>query len=323
LLDRLVARAQVIDCTAKRLRICRMHRWHGAESVERRALDVRIRDLEHALYSLKEDLSRPSIPTLSLRDVFDDLCELAVEFDEIRSDAEGRYLSVVTEAIALEGIEFGRFELRIDLKALLGEFPSEALLAVALDPNPCASDEAVTHPHVSGERICLGEAAASFGAALNAGRLADAFLIARSVLETYNPGSPYCQVESWYGRACSDCGQVESVDDTCWCDRCDQEYCSDCYGSCSACCDSCCLGCLDTCSSCDEGVCSGCLAPCALCDQSACTRCLDDELCPACIEAELEKENEDDEASQTQDEQLSPTQSNPFIAAQAVATPTG
>jgi hypothetical protein len=306
-LDRVAACAQAINSVARRLRLCRRNQWHAAGAAERQGLAVRIRDLEHALDSLKEDLSRPTTRAPAQRDVFEDLRELETEFGDVRLDSTRRIVAVITEPIVLQETDLGRFELQINLSSPPGAYPTEALRAIALDPNPCATDDAVTHPHVSGERVCLGDAAVPFGAALGAGRLADAMLIARAVLETYNEGSPYCSLDSWYGRACSDCGQIENVDDTCWCERCEQEFCGECFGSCAACGNSSCCSCLTTCLHCDESVCSGCLESCACCNEPACTSCLDDGLCPGCVEAESEEENEDDEAIETQSEDQQPT----------------
>ncbi|MCB9851204.1 MAG: hypothetical protein H6817_10935 [Phycisphaerales bacterium] len=305
-LDRVAACAQAINAVARRLRLCNSHQWYAAEITERQGLEVRIRDLEHALNSLKEELTRPAKRTPVLRDVFEDLRELEAEFGEVRLDSTHRFVAVTTESIVLQEIELGRFELQIDVSMRPGAFPSEALRAVALDPNPCAADDAITHPHVSSERVCLGDAAVPFGAALGAGRLADAMLIARAVLETYNDGSPYCLLDSWYGRACSDCGRIENVDDTCWCERCEQEFCGECFGSCAGCGDSSCCGCLNTCPLCDESMCSGCLESCTHCNEPACTSCLEDGLCPTCVEAELDEENEDDEAIETPSEDQQP-----------------
>ena len=62
---------------------------------------------------------------------------------------------------------------------------------IALDPHPAALNDAVTHPHVSDERLCTGDAGAAIQAALAAGRVFDFFTLVRSVLVTYNPESPY------------------------------------------------------------------------------------------------------------------------------------
>ena len=67
---------------------------------------------------------------------------------------------------------------------------------IALDPHPAASNDSVTHPHISDGELCAGDAGAAIRAALGAGRIADVFQLVHSVLTTYNPGCPYAFMDA-------------------------------------------------------------------------------------------------------------------------------
>jgi hypothetical protein len=303
-LTRLVDQAAEITRHAKRLRICRCRGWHAAEWCERLTLSRRLCDLEAAIRTLTFDFSRSATIVASLGTILDDLREIEDEFGPVRFDRHESCLSVTTEPIVLEDIALDRFELRISLSKLARGDALDALRVIALAPNPCTADDAITHPHVNSERVCLGEAAAAFQSALEAGRIADALLLVRSVLHTYNASSPFCALASWYGRTCSDCGYNANGDDCYWCERCQQDFCDECFTACLACGTSSCSGCLCTCKLCDEQVCGECLSRCTRCDERACPSCLDNGLCPACIETlnNSDEENTDHGAFQDQHE---------------------
>ncbi len=50
----------------------------------------------------------------------------------------------------------------------------EPYRVIALDPHPAAGNEMVTHPHVSDEHVCLGDATIAVKQALATGRVCDA-----------------------------------------------------------------------------------------------------------------------------------------------------
>jgi len=176
-----------------------------------------------------------------------------------------------TEAIALRGVELGPFAIELHWEARCE--PGSRFEIVALEPNPAAGGKgAVTHPHVRDRHLCAGDAAAPIRRALDDGRIADAFVLVRSVLRTYNPSSPYTPLEDWGGSPCRECGRSAAGDERFCCEGCDADFCESCTRGCARC---------------DSPRCSGCLDPCALCRQECCSSCLDDDpagraLCSDC-----------------------------------------
>ena len=153
-----------------------------------------------------------AIPTQ--RQLFLDLIALENEFDEVRYDLKHHGLSVVTEAIALEGIELGRFEIELNLDNW-GYYE-----VIAIDPNAAASNSETTHPHVQEKGLCEGEGRMPIRRALKQGRVLDFFLLVRQILQTYNPGSAFISLNQWHGVDCRDCGQLTNEDERDCCEQC-------------------------------------------------------------------------------------------------------
>lgn len=278
---------------------------------------------------LRAELDHPVIPP-TLRSVYEDLRQLYDEFDPVTVDLRGRTVAVETEPITLEDRYLGPFKIELDLKALQRGVRHGVYKAIALDPHPAGSRENVTHPHVRDQELCEGDATAAVRSALSEGRLCDFFTVVRSVLQTYNAGSPYVALDQWDGLACHDCGDTMDSDDSQYCESCNHDFCESCMSYCRVCEESACRSCLDTCGNCDKSTCSDCLSDCALCgkprckncldqcnachqevcadcrdvceacDQPMCSRCLKDDLCPACRE-KAEKDHDDSEPSDVAD----------------------
>lgn len=94
--------------------------------------------------------------------------------------------------------------------------------AVALSPNPSLPNRDVVHPHVCRSDICMGEAAVPIQSSLEQGLILEALYLVRSVLLTYNPGTPgvggpYVRLDDWFGYSCCGCGRmVPSRDCSCY-----------------------------------------------------------------------------------------------------------
>jgi hypothetical protein len=233
----------------------------------------------------------PAIP--ELRSVWLELVQIGQEFEEWKCDASAHVLSVTTEAIELEEVYLGPFRIELALNMLSTPSRWPAYKVIASDPQPAQGNESVTHPHVSDQRLCEGDASAPIRSALQQGRLCDFFILVRQVLQTYNRHSPYVALDRWTGIACSDCGYLTDDDSRYGCERCGNDFCSECSHSCSCCDDSVCSGCSSTCPACDQTVCSGCQRRCAECGDTVCRKCVEDDLCPSCRDQQKEKENED------------------------------
>jgi hypothetical protein len=155
----------------------------------------------------------------------------------------GRSISVTTDPITLTydeyELELGRFRLELQSKVMSdGYMGIQAFSVTALDPY--TSSKGYVHPHVSGGGICPGDFGHIFQAALQEGRICDAFDLALSILHTYNPGSPYQQIEVWrHGGQCGNCGYEFADDDdspsTCHHRHCDGQICYDCRHECATC----------------------------------------------------------------------------------------
>jgi hypothetical protein len=221
-----------------------------------------------------------------------ELRQLEGEFGNLQIDLGDQTVCVTTEPIVLEGVRLGPFAIRLPWACLARDAGSHCFTVVALDPNPAAPNNAVTHPHVSHEKLCAGDATESIQLALEQGRLADAFCLVRGVLTHYNPDSPHVPLDEWDGAECHDCGGGARGEDLSYCGRCGYDYCDDCISGCPACGEARCYGCLDRCPLCEGRYCADCLTGPAHPGRVCCPGCL--EACAACAaevaRAELDPE---------------------------------
>jgi len=232
--------------------------------------------------------------TPSLRNIFEELAQLHNEFGRIDCNLQEKTVSVFTDPIELDSTFLGDFEIRLEIEKLAQLRDSSAFRIIALDPHPAATNENVTHPHVSEEYLCAGDAGVALLQALATGRICDAFLLVKSVLETYNPSSPYVSLDDWNGISCYECGYVTDEENSFYCESCDNTFCDECFSYCRSCDTSLCKGCLSECPVCEEPVCESCMSSCNECDETMCISCLEDGICSSCkeeMEAENEKEN--------------------------------
>jgi hypothetical protein len=230
---------------------------------------------------------------VAVGDIHADLVALHEEFDDVSFDRRGKSLSVTTESIELDDVYLGRFEIRLEWSDLAAGHPHNYRV-IAVDANPAATNEGVTHPHVQDEAVCEGEGRQMIRSALEQGRLLDFFVIIATLLRTYNSGSPYVALSDWGGAECADCGGTMSDDGRWTCEKCETTVCGGCYQNCSDCDGIYCDECTTSCDGCDETRCRSCVAVCSVCHDEFCEACLnDDERCYNCHE----KENEATEAN--------------------------
>jgi hypothetical protein len=248
--------------------------------------------------SLREQDRHKRLPTEG--EIFHEILALQAEFDDVALEPGSGEIRVTVGPIVLEDIHLGCFQ--ICLGGENGGFPPYRV--VALEPNPAASNDDVTHPHVQDERLCEGEGRAAIRSALAQGRLLDFFLIVSRTLSTYARGSAYVELDRWYGESCSDCGGTVSEDERSYCYRCDQVLCADCEATCQGCSYGFCAACISTCHECHGDYCSSCLEPCSQCHQDTCTDCLHQGICRSCHD-EREQERNDEDGSDDGAEALS------------------
>jgi hypothetical protein len=293
LLDPVVENMERLRGVRRRLRLCCTRQWYSAAAEVASGLARTVRYMTYDLNRLQElaDASETQPPNCA--ELVADLRQAENEFGQLRYDRKNRFVAVATDAIELEEVYLGEFEIRLLLSSR-DTAPSHDDLyrIVALDPHPASSDETVTHPHVRNECLCAGDAGAAIRSALDQGRICDFFLLVKAVLEQYNAGSPFVRLDNWEGGACYDCGRG-MADESYGCPDCENDFCSECISSCQHCESSYCESCLSTCAACEESVCSNCLRRCPDCRKAICRSCLDENHCPC----HQEKEKNDEPAS--------------------------
>ena len=252
---------------------CSVHRWRVATRTLTHRLAGELRELQYTLGSVHHALHIVPSPATAAS-IYRDLLALDEEFSDLQIADDLSSVSVVTEPVVLENVALGRFRLTVDLSRLgRGRIDGDTVTAEALDPNPSASNDEITHPHVQGGSICFGDGGPLLRAALTEGRLYDALVVTRQVLLTYNEASPYVRLDQWTGRRCDECDDLAGEDDL--------------YG----------------CQACGTSMCGNCEACCADCESSHCRRCLTDNdgdlVCRDCLaerEAKAEEEDLEDES---------------------------
>ncbi len=211
-------------------------------------------------------------------------------------------ISVITDSIVLEDINLGPFEIQLDISGMASISIRRPYCCIALEPNPAANDDSVTHPHVRDDAVCEGDGTAAIRSALEQGRLFDFFSLVVGILRTYNSGGPYVDMDEWHGQACDSCGHTVYEDSLSSCAHCGGTYCESCYLYCEECYETYCLECSVQCGHCNEYVCNVCITTCGKCESDFHSDCLnDDGICPDC---EKESENENEEQKQEQNEEI-------------------
>ncbi len=220
-----------------------MRGWHLAGQELQRELGYAVDSLKSEITSLAGRLPRHTTKSYvaTVSNIYADLLALDDHFDQLDFDLRGRWISVSTEPITLEGIYLGPFDIQLDLQRIAGDCPYRI---IAQDPHPCESRENVTHPHVMDEHLCEGDSRPAIRQALRQGRFLDFFTLVANGLRSYNSDSPFVGLEIWYGATCADCGVVMDEDDFYTCQKCDAAICNGCECCCSSCDESCCSDCI-------------------------------------------------------------------------------
>ncbi len=289
-LECLTGRLKSLEHARSWLQVCDDKGWTAAASRILKDMPTTIAALPHDAIQVQEAVRRCRVQAPSVRDVCRDLDQAEDEFGEVTYDPKEACVSVCTGFIELEDIALGEFKIELNLDDLGELHAAQCYRVIAQDPNPAQGRSGVTHPHVSEERLCAGDATLPIETALADGRICDFFLLVQSVLTTYNRHSPYVALEEWEGEACYDCGRTIPNDDTFWCELCQNVYCQECVDRCARCDDWACKGCLAECPACGEYVCAACMTSCGKCGAALCERCLNDGLCDCVDEDEDEPE---------------------------------
>jgi len=233
-----------------------------------------------------------------LRELLGELLQLEEEFTKVTIDRG--VISVITEPVELDDVYLGSFQIELPIAQLVGDrVGSDVFQIIAIEPHPATGSD-VVHPHVRDGRLCAGDATVPLASALRDGRLSDAFLTVRSVLNTYNGSSAYVPLHDWNGIACANCESIVSEDDRFYCERCRSDVCNDCYATCDVCGEGCCTSCLEKDRRSNRLCCGECRHRCGGCSRIVDSDSFDDELalCPECRD---EREREEQEQQQTEE----------------------
>lgn len=261
-----------------------------------------------------------AIPNQAL--LYAELIALQTEFEDVEVNLQNGTLSAVTESIELDEVPLGRFRIILDWKSEpICSSPSPYRVE-ALDPSGPEYRSHITHPHVSSEQLCEGEAKSALRRALQDGRLSDYFQIINQVLHTYNSHSPYASLDAWGGTTCQDCGSnIPSDGSHCAC--CGGAMCDDCSTCCSICETSGCVACLSVCPGCESQICSDCSNACRECHKEICSECFNhtNDLCKDCDHV-FESEEDEPSNSPTSEAPEADSEVQPASVGQ-VAVPSG
>ena len=290
-----VSRLHDLAHESRKLGLALSHDWLAASEHSCRSISRHLSEVSYAASNVESLLNRRHREVPNLSAITEELRALQQEFDEVTFKGQEVALCVVTEPITLHDIYLGPFQIALYPDKLGDLYQKNAYIVIAVEPHPAATDEAITHPHVSNEAVCEGDGAAAIRAALETGRLTDFFTMVRSILTTYNPDSPYVSLSDWYGIPCYDCGYVMDDESSYYCSYCENAVCDECSSVCATCMEIVCGSCVDKCEICERSLCPTCAkSKCRECSSVCCGSCLDDDLCVDCRNKENEDEDEEE-----------------------------
>ena len=152
---------------------------------------ARLDEVRRQVEQLQIEYAPPSGRAPDLGEWLAEIRQLEAEFGGVEVRWRDAVVRVVTDPVTLRDVALGPFAIEFGWDRVGHISASRCFDMIALESNPAAGRDEVPHPHVQGVELCAGDAAGPLERALADGRLADAFLIVRSVLTTYNPASAY------------------------------------------------------------------------------------------------------------------------------------
>jgi hypothetical protein len=307
-----------ITTESRKIEMALAHQWFAAtEKCCDRAYRL-FNEISSSMSHTRPLTQRKGQDVPSLSTIAEELQAAEDEFGGMDINLQKNTISVVTEPITLEYTYLGPFEIKLQVGQLSQVSQNAPFDVIALEPNPASQDEAVTHPHVSNEKLCQGDGTLAIRQALGSGRVLDFFTLVTNILKTYYPGGAYVGLDEWEGTPCYDCGSIVTRDNTYRCEHCDYDYCENCSTHCRICDYGFCLSCSRECSACDNSVCKGCMGQCATCEESFCIDCLEHGICETCLQ---EKEQGNEEKQPENIAQLNPTEPANRIIRSETQTP--
>jgi hypothetical protein len=212
----------------------------------------------------------------SQQDVVQELICLKEEYGErFGISKQDKFIFLITDNIILEdendvSYDFGQFRIELYYDEHKHYFVK------ALQPLCHRTNDHYTHPHISCDKLCEGDATEAIAISLAEGRLTDFFDLINSILKTYNPRSPYSPLETWLsGDNCYECGSELHEESICTCNLCGSSdvYCNDCMYYCDSCNEYVCSDHFVRCSECSSRFCEECMSTCDVCGIYLCSDC--------------------------------------------------
>ncbi len=292
--DATINKIESLHSAKRKLIYCHSRQWHAATKKIMNSVPSLLADIPYHLQQIEQAIKLSDTRLPSLEDVYRDLLQADEEFNGLIYHRESELLAVQTEPVELEGIYLGPFEIQLHVPSLAEMRYNSIYRIYALEPHPATSNDSVTHPHVSDERLCAGDADVAINAALSSGRICDFFQLASYVLNNYNSESPYVSLENWNGYSCYECGYVACEEDSYTCQGCDNWYCNECVSFCRICDECFCGECMETCPVCNDATCKYCMTKCPDCGELLCKNCYENNECDC-----QQEENENEQEQQT------------------------
>ena len=193
---------QELTTQSRKMGTSLVHGWFSAAERCCKSVNKLLCDIQYSVPRIRPLAEKPQIKTPKLSALVSELDALEQEFGNTEFDTSDNTIYVITDSITLEDIYLGPFKIQLELNKLSELYQNVPYHVIALEPNPAATDDNVTHPHVSNEILCEGDGCVAIRAALEEGRICDFFTMVRSILNTYNPDSPYVALHDWVRFVC-------------------------------------------------------------------------------------------------------------------------
>ena len=117
-------------------------------SISKQLKDINY-SIQNASHGFEKDI--PEVP--SVKTLYEELKNLWNEFVSVEINLEKYVIAVETDPIVLEELYLGTFRIELNVRKLQDLHRDSPYYCIAQEPNPAATNNAVTHPHVSDEKL--------------------------------------------------------------------------------------------------------------------------------------------------------------------------
>ena len=120
------------------------------------------RTLDEIAYSASriKPLTNDNLKTVNITQIIDELRQTEQEFGQISFNKDKNTVSVTTDNITLDDLYLGPFQIELQINKLSEIYRDSPYYCIALEPNSAATNEEVTHPHISSDKLCEGDGSA-------------------------------------------------------------------------------------------------------------------------------------------------------------------